>query len=96
MNLCTGPLVFYKKNISAKYKNNKVNVVLQNFIYTMLKDSNATAIKISLDMIIELYRRNIWNDAKTVHMITSACFSKITMTHVAVMTFILGKDEEEK
>nr|KAF6378887.1 hypothetical protein mMyoMyo1_009776 [Myotis myotis] len=62
----------------------------------MLKDSNATATKISLDMIIEFYRRNIWNDAKTVHVITTACVSKITMTRVAVMTFILGKVEEEK
>ncbi|KAG3276407.1 SDA1 domain containing 1 [Ictidomys tridecemlineatus] len=66
------------KNINAKHKNNKVNVVLQNFMYTMLRDSNATAAKISLDVMIELYRRNIWNDAKTVNVITTACFSKVT------------------
>uniref|UniRef100_A0A8D1SYE2 Protein SDA1 n=1 Tax=Sus scrofa TaxID=9823 RepID=A0A8D1SYE2_PIG len=47
------------KNINAKHKNNKVNIVLQNFMYTMLRDSNATAAKISLDVMIELYRRNI-------------------------------------
>uniref|UniRef100_A0A8D1BD99 Protein SDA1 n=1 Tax=Sus scrofa TaxID=9823 RepID=A0A8D1BD99_PIG len=66
------------KNINAKHKNNKVNIVLQNFMYTMLRDSNATAAKISLDVMIELYRRNIWNDAKTVNVITTACFSKVT------------------
>uniref|UniRef100_A0A8I3W6A3 Protein SDA1 n=1 Tax=Callithrix jacchus TaxID=9483 RepID=A0A8I3W6A3_CALJA len=66
------------KNINAKHKNNKVNVVLQNFMYTMLRDSNATAAKMSLDVMIELYRRNIWNDAKTVNVITTACFSKVT------------------
>ncbi|XP_076999256.1 protein SDA1 homolog isoform X2 [Tamandua tetradactyla] len=66
------------KNINAKHKNNKVNIVLQNFMYTMLRDSNATAAKISLDVMIELYKRNIWNDAKTVNVITTACFSKIT------------------
>ncbi|GAB5570714.1 protein SDA1 homolog [Prionailurus iriomotensis] len=70
------------KNINAKHKNNKVNIVLQNFMYTMLRDSNATAAKISLDVMIELYRRNIWNDAKTIL--------------VAALTFFLGKDEEEK
>uniref|UniRef100_A0A8D0GIE5 Protein SDA1 n=1 Tax=Sphenodon punctatus TaxID=8508 RepID=A0A8D0GIE5_SPHPU len=66
------------KNINAKHKNNKMNTVLQNFMYTMLRDSNPTAAKISLDVMIELYRRNIWNDAKTVNVITTACFSKVT------------------
>lgn len=30
------------------------------------------------DVMIELYRRNIWRDAKTVNVITTACFSKVT------------------
>uniref|UniRef100_A0A8C5NVC4 Protein SDA1 n=1 Tax=Jaculus jaculus TaxID=51337 RepID=A0A8C5NVC4_JACJA len=84
------------KNINSKHKNNKVNTVLQNFMYTMLRDSNATAAKMSLDVMIELYRRNIWNDAKTVNVITTACFSKVTKILVAALTFFLGKDEDEK
>ena len=28
--------------------------------------------------MIELYKRNIWNDTKTVNVITTACFSKVT------------------
>ncbi|KAF3821967.1 hypothetical protein GH733_007341 [Mirounga leonina] len=84
------------KNINAKHKNKKVNIVLQNFMYTMLRDSNATAAKISLDVMTELYRRNIWNDAKTVNVITTACFSKVTKILVAALTFFLGKDEEAK
>ncbi|XP_043400716.1 protein SDA1 homolog isoform X6 [Chelonia mydas] len=84
------------KNINAKHKNNKVNTALQNFMYTMLRDSNPTAAKISLDVMIELYRRNIWNDAKTVNVITTACFSKVTKILVAGLKFFLGKDEDEK
>lgn len=34
--------------------------VLQNFMYTMLRDSNPIAAKISLDVMVELYKRNIW------------------------------------
>ena len=34
--------------------------MLQNFMYTMLRDNNTTAAKISLDVMVELYRRNIW------------------------------------
>lgn len=33
---------------------------LQNFMYTMLRDSNPIAAKISLDVMAELYKRNIW------------------------------------
>uniref|UniRef100_A0A8U8C871 Protein SDA1 n=1 Tax=Geospiza parvula TaxID=87175 RepID=A0A8U8C871_GEOPR len=84
------------KNVNAKHKNNKVNTALQNFMYTMLRDSNPTAAKISLDVMIELYRRNIWNDAKTVNVITTACFSKVTKVLVAGLKFFLGKDEDEK
>uniref|UniRef100_A0A3Q3VUB5 Protein SDA1 n=1 Tax=Mola mola TaxID=94237 RepID=A0A3Q3VUB5_MOLML len=84
------------KNINAKHKNNKVNTTLQNFMYTMLRDSNSTAAKISLDVMMELYKRNIWNDAKTVNVITTACFSKVTKILVAGLKFFLGKDEDEK
>ncbi|XP_065821568.1 protein SDA1 homolog [Labrus bergylta] len=84
------------KNINAKHKNNKVNTTLQNFMYTMLRDSNPIAAKISLDVMGELYKRNIWNDAKTVNVITTACFSKVTKILVAGLKFFLGKDEDEK
>ncbi|XP_034048282.1 protein SDA1 homolog [Thalassophryne amazonica] len=84
------------KSINAKHKNNKINTTLQNFMYTMLRDSNPTAAKISLDVMVELYTRNIWNDAKTVNVITTACFSKVTKILVAGLKFFLGKDEDEK
>ncbi|XP_072352405.1 protein SDA1 homolog [Scyliorhinus torazame] len=84
------------KNINAKHKNNKMNTILQNFMYTMLRDSNPKAAKMSLDVMIELYKRNIWNDAKTVNVITTACFSKVTKILVGALKFFLGKDEDEK
>ncbi|XP_029454364.1 protein SDA1 homolog [Rhinatrema bivittatum] len=84
------------KNINSKHKNNKLNTTLQNFMYTMLRDSNALAAKISLDVMIELYKRNIWNDAKTVNVIITACFSKVTKVLVASLKFFLGRDEDEK
>ena len=44
----------------------------------MLRDSNVLAAKKSLDVMVELYRRNVWNDAKTVNVITTACLSTVT------------------
>ncbi|KAJ8953409.1 hypothetical protein NQ318_023526 [Aromia moschata] len=84
------------KNLNAKHKNAKLNTTLQNFMFTMLKDSNTKAAKMSVDIMIELYKKNVWNDAKTVNVIATGCFSKITKVMVASLKFFLGKDPEEK
>ncbi|KAL6264384.1 hypothetical protein P5V15_004496 [Pogonomyrmex californicus] len=84
------------KNINAKHKNAKVNAVLQNFMFSMLKDPNVRAAKMSIDIMIELYKKNIWNDIKTVNVIATGCFSKITKVVVASLKFFLGTDPEEK
>jgi hypothetical protein len=38
--------------------------------------------------MIDLYRRNIWHDAKTVNVITSACFSKVTKVSIDISFFL--------
>ncbi|CAB4027968.1 SDA1 homolog, partial [Paramuricea clavata] len=83
------------RNINAKHKNNKVNSTLQNFMYTMLKDSNSLAAKKSLDVMVELYKKNIWKDAKTVNVITSACLSDLSKISVTALKFLLDKDDDE-
>lgn len=77
------------KNMNAKHKNAKVNSSLQNFMFTMLKDNNKKAAKMSLDIMIELYKKNVWNDAKTVNVIATGCFSKLTkVSLVHIYSFI--------
>ncbi|XP_046740304.1 protein SDA1 homolog [Diprion similis] len=83
------------KNVNSKHKNAKINTTLQNFMFTMLKDSNARAAKMSVDIMIELYKKNVWNDAKTVNVISTGCFSKITKVMVASLKFFLGSDPSE-
>ncbi|KAH9513945.1 Protein SDA1 [Bulinus truncatus] len=84
------------KNINSKHKNAKLNSALQTYMFSMLQENNAVTVKTALDVMIELYRRNIWNDSKTVNVIATACFSKITKVMVAAMKFFLGKDELEE
>uniref|UniRef100_A0A668VPF0 Protein SDA1 n=1 Tax=Oreochromis aureus TaxID=47969 RepID=A0A668VPF0_OREAU len=75
------------KNINAKHKNNKVNTMLQNFMYTMLRDSNPIAAKISLDVMVELYKRNIWWVQSETETLKRLFYS---------LKFFLGADEDEK
>lgn len=85
------------KNMNSKHKDMKLNATLQNFMYSMIKDTNPRAAKMSLDIMMELYKKNIWNDSKTVNVIaTVGCFSKITKVMVASLKFFLGTDEEDE
>ncbi|XP_074113158.1 SDA1 domain containing protein Mys45A [Cotesia typhae] len=84
------------KNLNSKHKNSKVNTVLQNFMFNALKDSNARPAKMSADIMIELYKKNIWNDAKTVNVLVTGCFSKITKVMVTCLKFFLGSDPDGK
>ncbi|EDV59419.1 protein SDA1 homolog [Drosophila erecta] len=85
------------KNMNAKHKDMKLNSSLQAFMYSMLKDANPKAAKMSADIMIELYKKNIWNDSKTVNVIaTVGCFSKVTKVLVTSLKFFLGHDEEDE
>ncbi|GAB0096330.1 Protein SDA1 [Sergentomyia squamirostris] len=85
------------KNINAKGKDMKLNSTLQNFMYTMLNDSNPKCAKMSADIMIELYKKNIWNDAKTVNVLANVgCFSKVTKVLVVSLRFFLGADEQKE
>ncbi|CAG5059657.1 unnamed protein product [Parnassius apollo] len=85
------------KNMNMKHKDMKLNSTLQNFIFSMLRDTNAKSAKLAVDILIELYHKNIWNDHKTVNIIADiGCFSKITKVMVASLKFFLSREEEEK
>ena len=47
-------------------------------MYAMLNDSNSVAAKKSLDVMVELYKKHIWKDAKTVNVIAFACLSDVS------------------
>jgi protein SDA1 len=64
-------------------------------MYTMLRDSNHVAAKMSLDALTDLYKKNVWRDTKTVNVIATACLSPLTKVMVGAIKFFLGTDEEE-
>lgn len=91
------------KNTNAKHKDVKLNSSMQNFMFKMINDSHHVAAKMALKVMIELYKKNVWNDAKTVNVIASACYrinentGKLDVTKLTPMAlrFFLGADEEE-
>ena len=46
--------------------------------------------------MIDLYRKNIWNDAKTVNIISQACFSDVAKISATALKFFLNLDQEKE
>ena len=84
------------KHINAKSKNNRVNTQLQNYLFSVLQDNHVSAAKRSLDVMIELYRKRVWNDAKTVNVIATACLGEDQTLSLAALKFFLGADRPEE
>jgi len=57
------------KLINKQAKNHGINKKLQNFILGLLQEPNEDSARRSLSVMIELYKRHIWNDDKTVNAI---------------------------
>ncbi len=43
---------------------------------------------------MDLYKKQVWNDAKTVNVIANACFCKITKVVALALQFFAGRDTE--
>jgi protein SDA1 len=87
--------------INLKARNERMNRALQAFMYTMLRDESEIAAKKSLDVMVELYQRRVWTDARTVNVIASALESPVTKLVTTALNFFLSidarmEDDEEE
>jgi protein SDA1 len=91
--LLFGHIIADITHVNANGTNQKVNRSLQNFMFTMLEDRSETAARKSLDVIVELYRRRVWLDARTVNVLATACLSDKMKVSVGALRFFLGIEE---
>jgi protein SDA1 len=85
-NVIIGDIAF----MNEKKHDVAMNKYLQNFMYQMLDDPNRTAAKKSLDVMIQLYYKKVWNDERTVNVISTACLSPDASISTAGLKFFLG------
>jgi len=85
------------KIINRKAKATNVNKTLQNFVYNMIKDPQEMAGKKSLQIMIELYKKKIWNDDNTVNVIAEGTLQKSgKLCLIACKFFLLMNYDEEE
>lgn len=88
------------KAINKKSRNDKVNRELQRFMFTTLaNDQQESAAKMALDIMVELYTKNVWRNKELVNQVAQACLSRTPKILVTALQFFLGTDDvdvEEK
>lgn len=67
---------------------------LQTFLFSMMEDPSEALVKRGLHVLVDLFRKRIWNDAKCANMIATACFHPSTSVAVIASKFLL--DSESK
>lgn len=83
------------KTVNIKRRDENLNRQLQGFLYKKVTDTSSDiAAKKSLDVMVELYRRKIWVDERTVNAIALACTSSVTKILVTGLHFFLGIDQK--
>ena len=83
------------KKINKHSQNYQINKQLQGFIYEMIEDTNVTASKKSLHVLMTLYKKRIWTDPRTVNVIANACTLTESKLVMIGCTFLLLADTEE-
>lgn len=84
------------KASNNKSRNEKANRELQRYMFGKLaNDQQTIEAKLALDIMIELYKKNIWNNKDLVNQIATACLSRTTKILVTALQFFLGTDEKE-
>ena len=63
-------------------------------MYSMLNDENTTAAHKSLSVMVELYRKRVWTDTRTVNAIASACLADASKVVATAIRFFLGIDRQ--
>ena len=57
--------------VNEKHKNVNINKNIQNFCEKLLEDSNKKLARKTLNIIVNLYQKKIWNDSRTINMLAN-------------------------
>jgi protein SDA1 len=73
----------------AKEGSAHVNKQIQNFLFKVMEGDDAVQARSALSVTIDLYRRQLWCNEKTVQVITKAVFSRHTLILRMALHFFL-------
>ncbi|KER24033.1 LOW QUALITY PROTEIN: hypothetical protein T265_14503 [Opisthorchis viverrini] len=81
------------KRLNLRQKMHKVNSLVQSHLAKLLKDNNPTVAREAVFVLLRLFRKNVWNDARTANLIAEACLAKRKKVYAPAVRFFLGQDK---
>ena len=82
------------KSINLNKHNEKLNKKVQGILYNLVTDDAGIIAKSAVGILVELYRRRIWIDSRTVNVIAKACNSTNIQIACKSMNFFLTSFEK--
>jgi protein SDA1 len=77
------------RRMNSHHQNNKINQQIRAFVSGYIpKHTDKTAQK-SLKLLMELYKRNVWTDNRTVNIIAEACFAPSSRSRMMACHFLM-------
>ena len=83
--------------VNEKHKNVNINKNIQNFCEKLLEDSNKKLARKTLNIIVNLYQKKIWNDSRTINMLANIAVNAkdIKISSAACKFFLSEYDAEQ-
>jgi protein SDA1 len=83
------------RNANSKSTNHKLNRSAQNALYTLLSSDRTSPRALwTVKLTRELWKRQVWKDAKAVDIMKEACMSENPKVIIAGARFFLGSDQD--
>lgn len=68
---------------------------LQSFLFAALEDPDDTLVKRTLHVLVDLFRKHVWTDARCANMIANTCFHSSTRIAIIAARFLLDSNVRE-
>ncbi len=94
-SLIYSTMITILKTDNQKAKNHKLNRNVQALLFNLLDDADLNGLW-ATKLTRELWRRGIWDDARTVEIMTIAALHSDTKVSVSAVKFFLGVDKERE
>ncbi|CAI2727747.1 unnamed protein product [Schistosoma spindalis] len=86
-------LVSDMKRMNKCQKQTKANAVILSFLSKMIKDNSSTVAREAVLILLCLFKKNVWNDARTANVIADSCLICNKKVYVPAIQFFLGKSK---
>ncbi len=81
------------RKMNKHHKNNQINLEIKNYMAEHISKNSDKMAQKSIQLLIELYKRNIWTDNRTINIIAEGCFSSSTKIRLISAYFLIQTTE---